>query len=317
MKIYELKDHDNISNVISKAPKSVAAIGFFDGVHLGHQALIKRAVQYAEKHNIESAVITFYPHPSVVLNPNNKDIQYITPTKEKEKWIEQMGIDRLYIVSFTKSLARLSPEEFINRFISTLNIEHLIAGFDFSFGYKGAANMNNIDQYVHNRFTYESIDKIELHDEKVSSTRIRNLLAKGDVEAVEMLLNRPFITEGTVIHGFQRGGSQLVYPTANIQLDPEALLPKTGVYGVIVHYRDNVYYGMASLGYNPTFKDNPLDLKFEINIFDFDGDLYGKHLEIEWKTYLRDEHKYENVEKLITQLEKDEQAVRTYFNLNK
>lgn len=317
MKIYELNDHDDISHMMSNVPKAVAAIGFFDGVHLGHQALIKRAVDYAKEHDVESAVVTFYPHPSVVLNPDNKDIQYITPTQEKEKLIEQMGVDRLYIISFTRSLARLSPEEFINRFMIGLNIKHLIAGFDFSFGYKGAANMKNIHQYVHDRFTYETVGKIELADEKVSSTRIRSLLAKGDVEAVETLLNRPFVTTGTVIHGFQRGGSELGYPTANIELDSEALLPKTGVYGVKIRYDEAIYYGMASLGFNPTFKDNPFDLKFEVHIFDFNGDLYGKTLDVEWKTYIRDEYKFDNVETLMAQLEKDEQTVRSYFNLNK
>lgn len=292
----------------------VAAIGFFDGIHLGHQAVIKKAVQYAKVHQLKSAVITFFPHPSVVLNKDKSDVQYITPSVEKEKVLEDLNVDFLYIIKFNKDLASMSPEKFLSEFIISLNVKHLIAGFDFTFGFKGAANMENIESFSKSAFTAEVVPKVQLNDEKISSTKVRSLLKEGKVDHAHTLLGRPLRTRGKVVHGFKRG-RDIGYPTANLEISPQALLPRTGVYATKVHYNSETFYAMTSLGFNPTFKENPNDLKLEINIFNFQGDLYGKELIIDWYKFIRDEQKYNGMEELVTQIKKDEVEIKQYFNI--
>lgn len=293
-------------------PETVSAIGFFDGIHKGHQKVIGKAVEIAKEKNMESAVITFHPHPSVVLKKGQVHVQYITPLREKHEILQQMNVDRLYIIKFNPELSKLSPQEFVDHFIVGLNIKHLVAGFDYSFGHKGEGNMSNIDKYTKDRFDYTVIDKVTMDDEKVSSSRIRELLKQGDVETVHQLLGRPLKYTSIVIPGAKRGAN-LGYPTANMEINEEALLPKIGVYAVKVIYKNAVYEGMASIGTNPTFKEDNGNLSVEINIFDYSNDLYGEELQIEWHKFIREEEKYESVDELIAQLAKDEENIRNYF----
>lgn len=292
-------------------PETSAAIGFFDGIHKGHQEVIKTAVDHAKKTNRESAVITFHPHPSVVLNQSKKKVKYITPINEKEAILKQLKVDRLYIITFNKELSTLTPETFINHFIIGLNIKHLVAGFDYTFGHKGKGNMSNIHMYTKQEFTYEIIDKVILNGEKISSTLIRDLLKEGKVAEVQPLLGRYFTVKGTVIKGYQRG-RMIGFPTANINVDDEALLPKNGIYIVKVNVNNETYMGMASLGTNPTFTDENIQ-RLEVNILDFNQNIYGKKLDVEWHGFIRDEEKYDDVEDLIKQIKDDEKTVRTYF----
>ncbi|WP_106497582.1 bifunctional riboflavin kinase/FAD synthetase [Lentibacillus sp. Marseille-P4043] len=298
---------------LEELPETVAAIGFFDGIHLGHQNVIKTAVSEAKERNMESAVITFHPHPSVVLKKDVQHVQYITPLKEKQEVLQKMDVDRLYIITFNKELSSLSPQQFIDHFIIGLNIKHLVAGFDYSFGHKGKGNMNNIAEYTREEFTFTTIKKVELDDEKVSSTKIRELLHSGKVEAVKLLLGRPLTVSGIVIEGDKRGRT-IGYPTANLQLDQDALLPKPGIYAVKVIYKNEAYEGMASLGTNPTFTANRKDLSLEVNILDYQNDLYGEELQMEWCKFIRDELKFDNVEALIDQIADDEKVIRAYFS---
>ncbi|MFS0672481.1 bifunctional riboflavin kinase/FAD synthetase [Ornithinibacillus sp. 179-J 7C1 HS] len=292
--------------------ESVAALGFFDGIHKGHQAVIKQAVSIANEKNMESAVITFYPHPSVVLR-NNHDVKYITPQKEKEAVLQELGVDKLYIITFNKQLSSLSPQEFIDHFIIGLHIKHVVAGFDFTYGHKGKGNMWDIEEYSRGLFDYSVIDQVSLDNEKVSSTKIRKLLASGDVEKVNELLGRALVTIGIVIEGDKRG-REIGYPTANINYSQEALLPKPGIYAVGVLIDGIRYKGMASLGINPTFTEKRTSLSLEVNILDFDDNLYGKELLIEWYKFFRDEEKFNSVEELIQQMEQDERLIRNYLS---
>lgn len=296
---------------MEELPKTVTALGFFDGLHIGHQTVIKQAVLKANQLNMESAVITFYPHPSVVLK-NNHDVKYITPLREKQEIIENLGVDRLYIISFTKELSSLSPQEFIDHFIMGLNIQHVVAGFDFTYGHKGKGNMETMGEHSKGRFEFTTIDKVTLDNEKISSTRIRNLLALGEMEQVNTLLGRPYITRGIVIQGDKRG-RELGYPTANIAYNEEALLPKAGIYAVKVKMADEEFIGMASLGTNPTFTEERKDLSLEVNILDFNRDLYGKELVVEWYKYIRNEEKFNSVDELVQKITEDEKAIRYYF----
>ncbi|WP_370642477.1 hypothetical protein [Virgibacillus salidurans] len=187
-------------------PHTVSAIGFFDGVHKGHQKVIETAVEEAKRKNMESAVITFHPHPSVVLKKGTQHVKYITPIREKKEVLQKLHVDRLYIIEFNKELSSLSPQEFIDHFIIGLNIKHLVAGFDYSYGYKGRGNMDVIHEHTRDAFTHTAIDKVTLDEEKISSTKIRELLKAGNVQEVGMLLGRPLAFYGTVIKGDQRGG---------------------------------------------------------------------------------------------------------------
>ncbi|MTW84937.1 riboflavin biosynthesis protein RibF [Virgibacillus dakarensis] len=298
---------------MNELPETAAAIGFFDGIHRGHQKVIKTAVSEARSRGMESAVITFHPHPSVVLKKDVQHVQYITPLKEKQEVLQQLDVDRLYIITFNKELSSLLPQQFIDHFIIGLNIKHLVAGFDYSFGFKGEGNMNNMAEYTRGEFTFTTIEKVELDDEKVSSTKIRKLLKAGDVEGVKTLLARPLTVSGIVIEGDKRG-KKLGYPTANIQLNRDALLPKPGIYAVKVIVKNESYEGMASLGTNPTFTANRKDLSLEVNIFDYKNDLYGEVLQMEWCKFIRDEIKFDSTEALIDQIANDEKLIRNYFS---
>ncbi|HLQ71048.1 MAG TPA: riboflavin biosynthesis protein RibF [Bacillota bacterium] len=293
-------------------PETVAAIGFFDGIHKGHQAVIKKAAKEAEKRDMESAVITFHPHPSVIFSKDVVHVEYITPIPEKEKILRNFNIDRLYIIHFNKQLSQMEPQAFVDHFIIGLNIKHVVAGFDFTYGPKEKANMNTIGKHSHGSFTYTTIEKVEVNGKKVSSTAIRNYLKEGKIEEVNDLLTRPFRIDGEVVQGARRG-HELGYPTANIAVSQDSLLPKKGIYAVKVRYGGKVYNGMASLGTNPTFTPDSHRLSLEVNILDFKQNLYGADLTVEWYKYIRPEKKFDNVDALIDEMKNDERTIRSYF----
>lgn len=297
---------------IKELPETVTAIGFFDGIHRGHQQVINTAVNIAKEKGMQSAVITFHPHPSVVLSKGKKKVNYITPLKEKESILQNMQVDRLYIIEFNEKLAALSPQEFIDQFIIGLNIKHVVAGFDFTYGHKGQGNMTTIKDQTRDEFTFTTIEKIQMNGEKISSTLIRGLLKKGDIEQVNDLLGRPLSIYGKVIEGAKRGKS-LGYPTANLTVDEQALLPKPGIYAVKIIYKNEQYDGMASLGTNPTFTDSH-NLSLEVNILDFNNNLYGEELKMEWYKFIREEEKFSDVDKLIEQIKDDEEIIRQVLN---
>lgn len=302
--------------LLEELPETVSAIGFFDGIHKGHQKVIQTAVTEAKNHNMESAVITFHPHPSVVLQKGEQQAQYITPMQEKQEILQQLGVDRLYIITFNDRLAALSPQDFIDHFIIDLNIKHLVAGFDFSYGHKGQGNMDNIESQTRGKFTYTTVDKMELSGEKISSTKIRKLLKIGDIRSANHLLGRRFMITGIVVEGDKRGKT-IGYPTANLRVNPEVLLPKTGIYAVKVLYKNEVYEAMASLGTNPTFTPDLDQARVEVNIFDYNNDLYGEELKVEWHEFIRDEEKFDQVDALVKQIEADEDIIRRYFSVSR
>lgn len=292
-------------------PESVAAIGFFDGVHIGHQTVIQKAINIAKEKQTLASVMFFDPHPSVVLQKDKKDVQYITPLKDKIAEMEKLGVDRLYIVRFDKKLSQLLPSEFIEQFVLRLNIVHVVAGFDFTFGHKGAGNMNNISEFLPSDIKYSVVSKQVQENKKISSTRIRECLREGNLGEVEQLLGRPYATVGEVIHGDKRG-REIGFPTANLKLTDDYILPKLGIYAVEVMVHDQLYQGMASIGYNPTFTDDKL-VRIEVNLFEFNQNIYGQAITVYWKKYMRDEVKFTGIEALIEQLEEDERQARNFF----
>nr|WP_112182704.1 MULTISPECIES: bifunctional riboflavin kinase/FAD synthetase [Paraliobacillus] len=295
--------------------ETVAAIGFFDGIHKGHQNVIETAKEIAKRENRKSAVITFSPHPSVVLKKQKKPIHYLTPFTEKKAILEDMGIDVLYIITFNKVLSQLSASEFVSDFIVGLHIKHLVAGFDFTYGYMGKGTITTLKEDAKGKFAVTTIDKLEDEGEKVSSTWIRQLLIDGEVKKINDLLNRPYQTSGIVVQGEKRGRT-IGFPTANIAVEADYALPKVGVYAIraSISNQEKVT-GMANVGYKPTFhEDNQIDHPtIEVHLFDFEQDIYGKSVRIEWIDFIRDEVKFNGVDQLIDQLKKDEQQIRHLF----
>lgn len=312
MKIFEITYPHSFR--LEELPETVAAIGFFDGIHQGHQKLIHTALTLAEEKQMESAVITFHPHPSAVLKRDVKHVHYITPLEEKKKIIQQMNVDRMYVITFNRQLASLSPQAFIDHFIAGMKIKHIIGGFDYTFGHKGKGNMDLMRELAGDRFEVTTVDKVEMNGEKVSSTKIRKLIQLGNIDQVNALLNRPLSATGIVVKGDQRGRT-IGYPTANMNIHPDTLMPKPGVYAVKVLYKQKVYSGMANLGVKPTFTTGEEQPSLEVHLLDFNEDIYGEELVIKWHHFIRNEVKFNGVEELVKQLEKDEREIRHYFSL--
>lgn len=310
MQTWELTYPENVTP--DDLPTTVAAFGFFDGIHQGHQAVITHAVNLAKAENKESAVFTFHPHPSVVLKQSTEDVKYITTMEEKKAFIASLGVDRLYILTFNQELSQLRPEKFIEHFIVDLHIDHVVAGFDFSFGFKGAGNMENITSFGFDQFTTSVIDKVELVEEKISSTKIRASLQQGNFQEVNELLGRAYTVSGKVITGDKRG-RLLGFPTANIEVPEQKLLPKLGVYAVKLEYEGIFYDGMANLGMKPTFTSDEVQPTLEVFIFDFDQDIYGCEVTVSFYSYIREEQKFNGVEEIVEQLKTDEKNIRAFF----
>ncbi|WP_142826543.1 riboflavin biosynthesis protein RibF [Planococcus soli] len=289
------------------------ALGFFDGVHKGHQRVIGEAMEQAVQKGIKSAVMTFDPHPSLVLGGRKEEVFYITPMQQKMEILEELGVDYCFIVRFTSEFAKLTPEEFIEIFIKGLNVRHVTAGFDFSFGSRGKGDMALMKRDGESFYDVTVIDKQEAGDEKISSTRIRELLKQGTVDQVCHLLGRPFRVIGTVVNGDKRGRT-IGFPTANVEPELGAIVPSRGVYAVRIQVQGQSYNGVCNIGYKPTF-NNP-DVKkqvIEVHILDFDKSIYGEMVEVEWHERIRDEQKFSGIDELKAQIQRDKETAESFF----
>lgn len=284
-----------------------AAIGNFDGVHLGHQKLIEEC----KRHQYKSAVLTFYPHPSVFLK-KIPDYKLITPMEHKADIFSRMGIDYLLIVEFNDHIAHVSKEEFI-QWMKRMNIKACVCGYDFTFGRKAEGTILDLAR----DFEFYEVKKYVFDDVRVSSTYIRELLSLGDVEKANRLLGRPFSVRGNVVYGSQKG-RLIGFPTANIEYK-NYFLPANGVYFVTAVLNQQFYFGMCNIGNNPTFNFS-LKNKMEVHLFGLDADIYGERIEVIFHTRIRLEQSFESVEALIEQLKKDRThcyQLSKEFNLTK
>lgn len=297
--------------------EKVIALGYFDGVHLGHQKVIEKAVEVAREKGLASAVMTFYPHPSVVLKPSAKRKDSLTPLEMKADLIEKLGADILFFVRFDSRLSQLSPQDFVDNYLIRLHAKHVVAGYDFTFGRMAAGNMSNIDEYSRSMFSYTVVPKVELFGEKVSTTHIRALVAEGAVDDASLLLGRPYRTTGIVGHGDKRG-RVLGFPTANVESVEAFLMPPKGIYAVQLIMDGEMLNGVCSISTRPTFYDD-LHAKttVEVYVLDFDGDLYDKKVSIDWYKRLRADKKFSSAEALIAQMEKDKADTADYFALQR
>ncbi len=294
-----------------KQKPTVCALGYFDGVHLGHQKVIETAMTIAKQHKLQSAVMTFSPHPAVVLGKVDS-IPAITPLKDKELAIEALGVDILYVVKFDDSFSKLTPQQFIDEYVIGLSVKHVVAGFDYTYGRFGKGTMETMAEQSRDQFEITTIEKVEKDSDKISSTSIRTDIQAGQVASLPQTLGRFYRMKGTVVTGEKRGRT-IGFPTANLQVSNEYVLPKEGVYAVRIRYENEWYNGMLNCGYKPTFHENEDELTIEVHIFDFDKDIYGEQMVVEWRKRIRDEKKFSSVEELTKQLSADKQKAIEYF----
>lgn len=290
----------------------VLVLGFFDGVHLGHQKVIETAKEEAKAKNAKLAVMTFNHHPSVVFQKiDHKKMKYITTIEQKIKRMEALDVDILYVVEFTSAFAGLAPQDFVDQYIVDLHAVTAVAGFDYTYGKAEVAGMEHLAEYAKNRFDIIEVPKQTQGDDKISSSNIRKMMAVGDMEGANEFLGYIYELSGMVVHGDKRGRT-LGFPTANIKVPQKSLLPVAGVYAVKIKVANNWFMGMAQIGYNITFeKDRPMTI--EVNILDFDEDIYGEQVSVQWCHFLRKEMKFDGVEGLIKQLKDDEEDTRKFF----
>ncbi len=282
---------------------TAVGLGNFDGVHLGHQKLLAELKNLSVKKNLKSVIITFEPHPSKVLNPQKAD-QLITTSSQKESIIRSYGIDFLVFSPFTIEFSKINYRDFIyDHLIPKYNAKLIIVGYDYRFGYKGEGNAARIKEICKD----EGIDvvivpPVTYEGKIVSSTLIRSLIRKGDVLKARELLGRYFSIKGKIIHG-DGVGTKLGYPTANVTIPADIILPACGVYAVLVSRCGKTYHGVANLGYKPTFDGK--EIRLEVHIFNFDQEIYGEEVEVKFIKNIRKEVKFDNVEQLIAQVKND------------
>ena len=289
------------------------AIGFFDGVHRGHQAVIQEALDKGKELKIRTAVMTFDPHPSLVLGRSKEQVFYITPIEQKIEILKGLNVDTLFVVRFTSDFAKLTPSQFVDSFIKKANVKHVTAGFDFTFGAFGKGTMREMEQLSNGEYTVSVVDKQVLSGDKISSTRIRAELKTGNIEEVKELLGRPYMLTGVVIHGDKRGRT-IDFPTANVQPMEGQFIPSTGVYSVKICVQEKWYNGVCNVGYKPTF-NNPEDkkLSIEVHIINFDQSIYGEEVVIHWYSRIRSEQKFNGINELKEQIGKDKEVAIKYF----
>ncbi|GAB1857851.1 bifunctional riboflavin kinase/FAD synthetase [Flavobacteriaceae bacterium MHTCC 0001] len=298
-----------IESYTSKAP-SVVTIGTFDGVHIGHQKIINRLIAISNAEKLNSIILTFFPHPRMVLQ-KDADIKLINTIDERSKILKHLGLDYLVIKKFTKSFSRLSAEEFVKDIlVNQLNAKKIIIGYDHRFGRNRNADIKDLIKYGKQfGFEVEEISAQDIDEVAVSSTKIRKALLDGKIATANSYLGYPFMLTGTVVKG--KGlGKTLHYPTANINVDENyKLIPKYGAYVVRSVIDDITVFGMMNIGVNPTL--NGEKEVIEVHFFDFNASIYGKHLQVDIIERIRDEQKFESIDALKAQLEKDK-----LFSLN-
>lgn len=308
MEIIRLNYTDEME--IEGVGESATAIGFFDGLHRGHLNVIKSMIRIAEEKKLKKGIMTFDPHPSVVLNPKHQRTTYLTPLEIKLEMFEEMGIDYVFIINFSSKLAKLEPDEFVRKYIIGAGIKELISGFDYTYGRKGMGNTTTLNKY--SEFKTTTVGKYALTDEKVSTTDIRSKLASGDLVQANKEIGRTYTIAGVVVQGEKRGRT-IGFPTANIEASYRYFLPKNGVYSVTlkVHSTDKVHKGVGNIGVKPTFHDDITKPIIEVHLFDFNESIYGEHVTIYFHHYLRAEEKYDGIDALVEQMEIDrENAIK-------
>lgn len=302
---------ENYNNTIN----SVVTIGTFDGVHIGHQKIVKRLIKIAKKKNLQSIVLTFFPHPRMVLQ-KDANIKLINTIDEKAQLFEDFGIDVLVIKEFTKEFSRLTALEFVRDIlVNKLHVKHIIIGYDHQFGRNRTANIDDLKEYGElYDFNITEISAQDIDAVTISSTKIRKALNEGDIKTVNTFLGYNFMLTGKIIKG--KGlGKQIGFPTANLHIEEAyKLIPKKGVYVIKSGINGKTVFGMMNIGTNPTVGGKTQSI--EINFFDFDEDIYEKKCTIELLDRIRDEQKFDSLEFLQNQLHIDKSSALEFIKNN-
>lgn len=291
-------------NLIADEPV-VLALGFFDGVHRGHQKVIQTAKTVAQEKHLPLAVMTFDRYPKIAyqgLDP--KEVRYLTLLDRKLELFAENDVDLVYVVEFNENLVPMGPQEFVDKYIVGLNAVAAVAGFDFTYGKAEIANMQTLVDYAAGRFEVHEVAQLQDCAEKVGSTQIKHALDQGQMDKVNQLLGYQFEISGVVVHGEARG-REIGFPTINVQSDDQQKLPAIGVYAVKVEIAGQWYGGMASVSHNETFGPNR-NLTVEINLFDVHQDFYDQTVRVLWVKFLRPSVKFSGAEELVEQMKQDE-----------
>jgi riboflavin kinase / FMN adenylyltransferase len=292
--------------------RPVLTLGMFDGVHIGHQSILKQLNTIAEEIGGESVLITFNPHPRMVLQPNC-DLKFLNTLAEKEDVLKQFGLKHLIIQSFTREFSQVTSVEFVkNLLVDQLHIDTLVIGYDHHFGKNREGNFEQLQVLSKDYgFNLIQLQAIEENDTAVSSTKIRNALIEGNIAYANKALNYHYPISGKVVHG-DKIGRTLGFPTANLDVDPNKLIPKDGVYAVDVFVEDKKYLGLLSIGFRETVT-NSREHRVEVNIVDFNQDIYGETIRLEFLGKLRDEKKFNSLEELISAMNMDKENALKQF----
>lgn len=291
---------------------TVMALGNFDGVHLGHQELLKYGIEKAKSLNVKFSVLFFHPHPLKVLHPNRK-LNLLTGLEERLLYFEKVGVHKVFVFPFTVDFANTSPRGFVEEILLKIGVVHVVVGFNYSFGSKGKGNPNDLIKFGQEYgFEVSVIQAQKIHDRVISSTEIRKYLLNGEIEMAKEMIGRSPQISGKVIQGDKRGRT-LGFPTANIHINEDLLIPKNGVYAVTSNIDGKIFGGMMNIGVRPTFTTD-LEKTIEIFFFDYKGELYGKELVIDIEARLRSEKKFNNRDEIILQLNKDKKEAVTILS---
>jgi riboflavin kinase/FMN adenylyltransferase len=301
--------HEGYVNLDINTP--VVTLGIFDGVHRGHQMLLKSLVSKAKEIKGESVVITFSPHPRIVLVKDSSDLSFLTTIEEKKVLLENANIDHLVIIEFNKKFSMIAACDFVKKvLVEKVGTKHLLVGFNHHFGRRGKGDYNTIKECTETLdFKVEKVEGLQTEEGAISSSIIREALLKGRLDDANRWLGYPYSISGTIVRG-RKIGRAIGFPTANIEpYSKYKLIPENGVYAVEVLVDDNKYPGMLSIGTNPTVNSDIRIKSIEVNILDFNKDIYGKAISLIFRKRLRDEIKFNNTDELAKQMDLDKQKV--------
>ncbi|WP_294263282.1 bifunctional riboflavin kinase/FAD synthetase [uncultured Chryseobacterium sp.] len=304
-----MKVFRNFSEYTSQKPLALS-LGMFDGVHLGHKSIIDELIRVGGENHLETAVLTFWPHPRFVFNPS-ENLKLLNTLEEKTFLMEKYNIENLFLKEFDEEFRNLTGEEFVRQIlVDKLHVKYLIIGYDHSFGKNKSGNFELLQKLSEELdFEVEQMEAINIHENNISSTKIRKALLDGNIREANEMLGYSYSVSGTVVHG-KKIGRTIGYPTANIETDSIKLLPKKGAYIVEVFVKDQQYKGMLSIGTNPTVNGEKLTV--EVYILDFNNDIYGEKITVKFRDFLHDEIKFEGLEKLIERLDEDKRLTEEF-----
>jgi riboflavin kinase / FMN adenylyltransferase len=290
------------------AKLQVMALGDFDGIHLGHQQVISRTLAIADEFGLPASIMTFHPHPRVVLG-HAKYEQSLTPLEDKMALFVEMGIQFVYLINFTPLFAQINPDEFVKTVLLPIGLHSIVVGFDFKYGHEGKGTPERLRETGMDEFEVEIIPPYHRKGEKVSSTNIRDYLANGQLEQANELLGYNYRLQGEVVTGDGRGRT-IGFPTANIEPSADYVLPGKGVYAVRCRVHNETYNAVMNIGTKPTFTADEVKITLEAHLFDFNASIYGEKIEVEFVQFIRHERKFSGVEELIKQIQQDAETAK-------